>query len=155
MGDIIDERGATMPVPGNGRAKRARIDREGNMVVGGDLYYYTGSSERVSMDSLLTSFAELDDASTSLDITKAINVVATLAPKSLPLPVGTYHGQRLVVVNVGGFLVTLTSASLAGGITSIGLGTGETVSLLWVEATTSFWCVVGTSTANSLIPAYA
>ena len=40
MGDIIDEIGNTMPVPGNGRAKRARIDREGNMVVAGDIYGY-------------------------------------------------------------------------------------------------------------------
>lgn len=40
MGDIVDEYENFMPVPGNGRAKRARIDREGNLVVSGDIYAY-------------------------------------------------------------------------------------------------------------------
>ena len=31
-GDIVDEFGVTLPAPGNGRAKRARIDAEGNAV---------------------------------------------------------------------------------------------------------------------------
>ena len=162
MGDIIDERGATMPVPGNGRAKRSRIDREGNMVVAGDLYYYTAFNNRVSMEGLLTGLGELDDSSTAIDITKPINMVSTVAPKSLPLAQGSYHGQRLTIVNVGGFAVTITSADLVGGITSIVLQTGESVSLLWVKSTVTgpaagfvFWCVTGTSTANSLVPAYA
>lgn len=40
MGDIIDEHNNFMPVPGNGRAKRARIDREGNFVTSGEVYSY-------------------------------------------------------------------------------------------------------------------
>lgn len=46
MGDIIDELGNLMPAPGNGRPKRARIDKEGNFVVAGDLYYYGGNTQR-------------------------------------------------------------------------------------------------------------
>lgn len=40
MGDIVDDIGNSLPAPGNGRAKRARIDREGNLVTTGDLYAY-------------------------------------------------------------------------------------------------------------------
>lgn len=53
MGDIVDERGNTMPAPGNGREKRARIDREGNLVAGGDSFYYEEDGTRTSIRTRL------------------------------------------------------------------------------------------------------
>lgn len=43
MGDYIDELNNVMPAPGNGRPKRARIDREGNFVAGKEVYGYNTS----------------------------------------------------------------------------------------------------------------
>lgn len=38
MGDYVDDLGNVMPAPGNGRPKRARIDKQGNFVAGGGVY---------------------------------------------------------------------------------------------------------------------
>lgn len=57
----MDELGNFMPVPGNGRAKRARIDREGNFVSAKSVYAYnTLISPAVRFDLGVTSGAFLN-----------------------------------------------------------------------------------------------
>lgn len=73
MGDIIDERGNKMPVPGNGRAKRARIDREGNLVAGGDSYYYEADNTRTSIRSRLAPATGWDITTVGATKAQAIN----------------------------------------------------------------------------------
>lgn len=106
MGDIIDEIGNFMPVPGNGRAKRARIDREGNMVVAGDIYAYdktvspplrykiTNPSEVLTADNV-KYYGAVGDGVT--DDTAAFTA-AVAASDCVYVPDGTYVLSSTLVI---------------------------------------------------------
>lgn len=143
MGDIIDERGNTMPVPGNGRAKRARIDREGNMVVGGDVYYYlddTSSALKASMRQLLTDNETLT-AGAALDLEVPISIISGTS-QAYTLAAGTYIGQRKIIVNSSGTGNTIAGAFMGATSPLTLSGAGESVSLVFVAPN---WAIVGSS----------
>lgn len=142
MGEIIDELSNYMPVPGNGRAKRARIDREGNMVVG-DLYYYTDSdsltlANRASLRQLLTDSETLTGAG-ALSLTSPISIISGGA--AFTLAAGIFIGQRKVIVNVSG--TNTVAGPFLGANSPLTLNSaGETVSLLFIAPN---WVIVGSS----------
>ncbi|HEY9817741.1 MAG TPA: hypothetical protein V6D20_18335, partial [Candidatus Obscuribacterales bacterium] len=108
MGDIVDELGNTLPVPGNGRAKRARIDREGNLVAN-NLYYYDSTSVRRSVrDGLifvdqnnLLSYGAVKDGvpGVSGPINDAAFAAAVAAGvDNLTIPCGNYYFSSTIVL---------------------------------------------------------
>lgn len=98
MGDYIDDHGNVMPAPGNGRPKRARIDKDGNFVAGKDVYGYNTSVRpavryNVSTNSgaanSVKAFGAVGDGVT--DDTAAIQAAITATQRScLTFPSGTY-----------------------------------------------------------------
>lgn len=112
MGDIVDELGNYMPVPGNGRAKRARIDREGNLVSGGDVYAYNKlvvppvryKVNGEIIDSVLAYGAVADGTSpTPTDNTNAFQT-ALASNCSIFVPAGTYYFASTLTIPVGKIL---------------------------------------------------
>ena len=142
MGDIIDELGNTLPVPGNGREKRARIDRGGNCVAP-DIYFYTNSglttaASRTSVRQLLTDSETLTGAG-ALSLTKPISLIS--GGVAYTLAAGTFIGQRKCIVNISGS--NTIAATFLGPKSPITLGTaGETAQLLW---TGSAWVIIGSA----------
>ncbi|HEY9817740.1 MAG TPA: hypothetical protein V6D20_18330 [Candidatus Obscuribacterales bacterium] len=149
MGDIIDEYNNRVPTPGNGRAKRARIDREGNLVAT-NVYYYTDSdsqtvASRASLRQLLTD---------SEDVTApgpvSLTVPITTFSANVTVPDGTFVGQRKV-------LVALFATATATFTTTVGAWTvltfpavGESVSVVWLGAGVG-WAVIGTSAGTGAV----
>lgn len=150
-----------MPAPGNGRPKRMRIDREGNAVSEGDVQWYSAVGQKFSLNAQLSDYEVLTTAAPALSVTKPISILDGTANSVLStLAAGTYIGQRKVVCcsRDGGNTVRITAAAGSAllGVTTITLATGECVSLLWIsDGTASGWAIVGTSSANTLLPAYA
>ena len=155
-GDITDERGNTLPIPGNGRAKRARIDKEGNHVAE-NLYYYpaTTVSTAVNMRTMFHTTETLN-ASGAASITTGITLLdASGGPLAISLAAGTYVGQqKIFIMTVAGNAATITPSSFLGTHTTVALDAiGETVHLLWTGAA---WAAIGNSEAGAnLAVAYA
>jgi hypothetical protein len=161
MGDIRDERGLAMPVPGNGRNKRARVDADGN-IGQENLYFYPSdvrTAPRVNLRTMLTTSTTLTTTAPAIPLTSGQvlldgtgnNVAATLAN-------GLYTGQQIRIgcVADGSNTITVTPAApgFLGATAVVTLTTGEAITVEWTNATHG-WMIVGTSAANTLIPAYS
>lgn len=102
MGDYVDELNNVMPAPGNGRPKRARIDKEGNFVAGGNVYAYNTVISppiryNISSDSI-KKWGAVGDGVT--DDTNAI-VLALANVDCIYFPSGTYLVTSALAISTG------------------------------------------------------
>lgn len=160
MGDYVDGRGNVMPSPGNGRPKRMRVDKDGNAVSEGDLQWYSTVGQKFSLNSQLSDY-EVVTADGNLSLTKPVSILnARSATVQTILGDGTYIGQRKFIVCTNATSACDVDANFIGATATVTFGAGESVSLIWVadgdagNANSPGWAIVGTSTANTLVPAY-
>lgn len=159
MGDILDERGNIMPMPGNGRAKRARIDREGNLVAGGKVYAYDDTGLRneltpllptsdIVVNSITANVGSISTLSTvTLSATAGISAPTFSATASFSAPSGTI--TTLSSTTIGG-VNSLTANQ--GSFTTLGTNTlnaTSSISAPTVSATSTFSTPSGTITSLS------
>lgn len=148
MGDIVDHRGNTLPAPGNGRAKRPRIDKNHNEAVE-DLYFYPQSTATAttSARSLLTG-SEVRTTAGAASLTLPITMIRKSGGAiQTTLANGTFVGQRKTFIN------TLTEANTLAVTTLLGPKSpltfrlaGDSVQLMWInDGTTSGWVIIGSS----------
>lgn len=121
MGDYIDELNNVMPAPGNGRPKRARIDKEGNFVAGKDVYGYNTAVRpavryNVSTNSgaanSVKAYGAVGDGVT--DDTAAIISALTSGAKCVLFPPGTYLVNIVQVVNISNDLCIKLEGTVKG-----------------------------------------
>jgi hypothetical protein len=98
MGDYVDELNNVMPSPGNGRPKRARIDREGNFVAGKEVYGYNtlirpavryNISTNSGAANSVKAFGAVGDGVTN-DTVAIQTALNSSVGKELYFPTGTY-----------------------------------------------------------------
>lgn len=155
MGDIVDGRGNLMPTPGTGRAKRARIDGQGNFVSDGDVQWYSSTGQKFSLNQQLSNF-EVVSADGALSVTVPVSILnARSATVQTTLAAGTYVGQRKYIVCTNATSACDVDANFLGATATITFGAGESVTLMWVDdsdsgnANTPGWAIIGTSTLET------
>lgn len=106
MGDIVDDLGNLMPAPGNGRAKRARIDKEGNFVAGGGVYAYNTSITppirypvAVLAVQTIDAFGGIkDDSSATARAANDVAIAAAFAQNNCVAIFGKYYFSATITV---------------------------------------------------------
>lgn len=111
MGDYIDELNNVMPAPGNGRPKRARIDKEGNFVAGKDVYGYntlvrpavryninTNSSAAISVKAFGAVGDGVTDDTAAIQLAMDTNTVVYFPSGTFLVSAGLLYnpGQKIV-----------------------------------------------------------
>lgn len=116
----MDDLGNVMPAPGNGRPKRARIDKEGNFVAGGTVYAYdTSSVPPMRYDLGSSVFANKGLVANVADfgpMTTSAEIDATIASAVAWLNTSDY---RTLCFPPGSYLITSTIPTITGNYKTI------------------------------------
>jgi hypothetical protein len=142
MGDYVDGRGNVMPSPGNGRPKRARTDKEGNIVSDNDVYFYetrNTPNTRVSLRDQHTSLQNSAGGATDIDVTNHITEV--LSTPTNPLADGVYIGQKKILYSGSAGNKVITPSNTRGTWATITFSAeGQTAHLMWLP---TGWAIIG------------
>lgn len=128
MGDYEDHRGRVMPAPGNGRPKRARLDKNDNLVTE-DVYMYPNSNATAAT-SIRTSFTGSQYVTGAAIATSSLHILdGTTAPATVSVLAGEFYGQikRFTCIND----TNACTVSTASPLLSYRLERDQCLTLLW------------------------
>lgn len=128
MGDYEDHRGRVMPAPGNGRPKRARLDKNDNLVTE-DVYMYPNSNATAAT-SIRTSFTGNQYVTGAAVATSSLHILdGTSATATVSVLAGEFYGQikRFTCIND----TNTCTVSTASPVRSYRLERDQCLTLLW------------------------